>query len=93
MENLLITHPKVADAAVIGVPNPDFGEEVKAVVQPLNPADATAAFADELIEFCRAHLSPIKCPRSVDFDPALPRLENGKLYKRLIKDRYWPATS
>ena len=89
VENLLITHPRVADAAVIGVPNPDFGEEVKAVVQPLDPADATDAFAAELIAFCKAHLSPIKCPRSVDFDPALPRLDNGKLYKRLIKDRYW----
>ncbi|NCU10677.1 MAG: acyl-CoA synthetase [Sphingomonadaceae bacterium] len=91
VENLLITHPKVADAAVIGVPNPDFGEEVKAVVQPLDPADATLVFAKELLAFCRANLSPIKCPRSVDFDPALPRLENGKLYKRLIKDRYWDA--
>ncbi len=89
VENLLITHPRVADAAVIGVPNPDFGEEVKAVVQPLDPADATPQFAKELIDFCKAHLSPIKCPRSVDFDPALPRLDNGKLYKRLIKDRYW----
>ena len=89
VENLLITHPRVADAAVIGVPNPDFGEEVKAVVQPLDPADATPVFAEELIAFCKAHLSPIKCPRSVDFDPALPRLDNGKLYKRLIKDRYW----
>ena len=91
VENLLITHPRVADAAVIGVPNPDFGEEVKAVVQPLDPADATADFAAELMAFCREHLSPVKCPRSVDFDPALPRLDNGKLYKRLIKDRYWPA--
>lgn len=91
VENLLITHPRVADAAVIGVPNPDFGEEVKAVVQPLDPADATADFAAELMAFCREHLSPVKCPRSVEFDPALPRLDNGKLYKRLIKDRYWPA--
>ena len=89
VEDLLITHPKVADAAVIGVPNADFGEEVKAVVQPLDPADATPAFAEELIAFCKARLSPIKCPRSVDFDSALPRLDNGKLYKRLVKDRYW----
>jgi acyl-coenzyme A synthetase/AMP-(fatty) acid ligase len=89
VENLLITHPRVADAAVIGVPNPDFGEEVKAVVQPLNPADANPEFAADLIAFCKTNLSPIKCPRSVDFDLALPRLDNGKLFKRLIKDRYW----
>jgi acyl-coenzyme A synthetase/AMP-(fatty) acid ligase len=93
VENLLITHPRVADAAVLGVPNPDFGEEVKAVVQPLDPADATSDFAAELIAFCKANLSPVKCPRSVDFDPALPRLDNGKLYKRLIKDRYWSQQS
>jgi len=89
IENLLITQPKVADAAVIGVPNADFGEEVKAVVQPMDWADATPEFAAELIDHCKAHLSPVKCPRSVDFDPALPRLDNGKLYKRLLKDRYW----
>jgi len=89
IENLLITHPNVADAAVIGVPNAEFGEEVKAVVQSVDPQNSTPGFAEELLAFCRAHLSPIKCPRSVDFDPALPRLENGKLYKRLIKDRYW----
>ena len=91
VENLLITHPKVADAAVIGVPNAEFGEEVKAVVQPMDWSDATPEFAAELIAHCKKHLSPVKCPRSVDFDPALPRLDNGKLYKRLVKDRYWPG--
>jgi acyl-CoA synthetase (AMP-forming)/AMP-acid ligase II len=88
-ENLLISHPWVADVAVIGVPNEDFGEEVKAVVQPANWDDAGPALADELIAYCREHLSPIKCPRSVDFDPELPRHPTGKLYKRLIRDRYW----
>lgn len=90
VENLLISHPKVADAAVIGVPNADFGEEVKAVVQAADPHAAGPALADELIAYCREQLSAIKCPRTVDFDPQLPRLDNGKLYKRLIKDRYWP---
>ncbi|MDE2568034.1 MAG: acyl-CoA synthetase [Sphingomonadales bacterium] len=91
VENLLITHPKVADAAVIGVPNAEFGEEVKAVVQPLDPADATPEFSEELIAFCKSALSHVKCPRSIDFDLALPRLDNGKLYKRLVKDRYWSS--
>lgn len=89
IENLLITHPRVMDAAVVGVPNEEFGEEVKAVVQPLNPDDTSDEFAAELIAFCKENLSHVKCPRSVDFDPELPRMDNGKLYKRHIRDRYW----
>lgn len=88
-ENLLISHPKVADVAVIGVPNEEFGEEVKAVVQPADWRDAGPALAEELIAYCRAHLSPVKCPRSIDFEQELPRHPTGKLYKRLIRDRYW----
>ncbi len=88
-ENILVTHPKVMDVAVFGVPNEDFGEEVKAVVQPKHWEDATPEFAEELIEFCRSHISHIKCPRSVDFEKELPRHPTGKLYKRLLKDRYW----
>ena len=88
-ENLLITHPKVMDCAVFGVPNTDFGEEVKAVVQPRDMAEAGPALAEELIAFCKQHLSAIKCPRSVDFEPELPRHPTGKLYKRLLRDRYW----
>jgi len=88
-ENLLITHPKVADVAVIGVPNEEFGEEVKAVVQPMDMSEAGPALAEELLDFCRANLSHLKCPRSVDFDPELPRYPTGKLFKRLLRDRYW----
>ena len=89
VENLLVTHPKVADAAVIGVPNDEYGEEVRAVVQPVDMNDAGPVLAAELIAFCRAHLSHLKCPRAVDFDAELPRHPTGKLYKRLLRDRYW----
>ncbi len=88
-ENLLITHPMVADAAVFGAPNADLGEEVKAVVQLMPGVEAGSAIADELIAFCREHLAHIKCPRSVDFEIELPRLPTGKLYKRVLRERYW----
>jgi acyl-CoA synthetase (AMP-forming)/AMP-acid ligase II len=88
-ENVLISHPRVADVAVIGVPNEDFGEEVKGVVQPIDWTDASPALADELVAYCRERLSPIKCPRTIDFERELPRHPTGKLYKRLIRDRYW----
>jgi long-chain acyl-CoA synthetase len=88
-ENILITHPSVADVAVFGVPNEDFGEEVKAVVQPIDMADASPELAAELIAYCQESLAKIKCPRSIDFEAELPRHPTGKLYKRLLKDRYW----
>ncbi|AIT79797.1 acyl-CoA synthetase [Novosphingobium pentaromativorans] len=91
VENLLITHPAVEDVAVIGVPNPDFGEEVKAVVQAKSSAQPGDALASELIEWCRERLADVKCPRSIDFDPALPRTDTGKLMKKEVKARYWPA--
>ena len=88
-ENLLVTHPKVADAAVFGVPNEDLGEEVKAVVQLMPGIEPGPAIEAELIAFCQQHLAKLKCPKSLEFDPALPRLPTGKLYKKALRDRYW----
>jgi len=88
-ENVLIMHDAVIDVAVFGVPNEEFGEEVKAVVQPKNMADAGPELEITLMDYCRAQLSHIKCPRSIDFREELPRHPTGKLYKRLLKDEYW----
>jgi acyl-CoA synthetase (AMP-forming)/AMP-acid ligase II len=93
IENLLITHPKVADAAVIGAPDPDMGERVVAVVQPLDMADAGEALADELREWLAPQLSRIKMPRQIDFRESLPRELTGKLYKRLLRDEYRAAAA
>ncbi|HMC38998.1 MAG TPA: acyl-CoA synthetase [Acidimicrobiales bacterium] len=87
-ENVLVMHPKVADAAVFGVPNDEFGEEVKAVIEPLAGVAGGPDLAEELMTYCRDHLAGYKCPRSIDFGE-LPRDPNGKLYKRRIRDRYW----
>ena len=89
IENLLITHPKVADAAVVGAPDPVMGEKVVAVIQPVAPGAKHDDLRDELIAFCRASLSHVKTPRQVDFVEELPRHPNGKLYKRQIRDAYW----
>ncbi|MGH1358119.1 MAG: acyl-CoA synthetase [Burkholderiaceae bacterium] len=88
-ENQLVTHPEVIDAAVFGVPDADFGEQVKAVVQPRDMARAGPEFEAELIAWCREHIAHHKCPKSVDFSEALPREANGKLYKRGLRDEYW----
>jgi len=89
IEDCLIPHELVADAAVFGVPNEDMGEEVKAVVQLMPGVDASDATRETLLAHCREHLAGYKIPRSIDFEPELPRLPTGKLYKRLLRDKYW----
>ncbi len=85
IEDALVLHPKVADVGVIGVPNDDFGEEVKAVVQAAEGVVPDAALAEELIAFCRERLAGYMVPRSVDFWHELPRLPTGKLYKNELR--------
>ena len=92
IENLLIGHPKIADVAVVGAPHEEMGEQVVAVVQPANWADAGDELAAEIMAYARANLSHVKAPRRVDFMQELPRHATGKLYKRLIRDAYWGKT-
>jgi long-chain acyl-CoA synthetase len=87
-ENLLVTHPKVLDAAVFGVPDDEMGQRVMAVVQTVDPADATDEFGDELMAWLREHLSHFKCPRSIAFEAQLPRTDTGKLYKNGLIEKY-----
>lgn len=88
IENRLALHPDIADVAVFGIPNAEYGEEVKAVVQLKDISKASPSLAAELIAFCRERLSHVKCPRSIDFEAELPRQENGKLFKHVLKQRY-----
>ena len=89
IENLLITHPKVADVAVFGVPDAEMGEAVKAVIEPANGQAPSEDLAAELMTYARERLAHYMAPRSIDFIEKMPRLPTGKLYKRLLRDAYW----
>ena len=93
VEDVLVLHPAVADVAVFGVPEAEMGEEVKAVVQPAAGHVPGPELEAEILAFCRDHLSHYKCPRSVDFTDALPRGENGKLYKKALREAYWASSA
>jgi long-chain acyl-CoA synthetase len=87
-ENLLVTHPKVLDAAVFGIPDAEMGQRVKGVVQTVDQVDATEVFAEELLAWLRERLAHYKCPRSISFEAQLPRTDTGKLYKQELINRY-----
>jgi long-chain acyl-CoA synthetase len=89
IESVLLTHPRVADAAAFGIPNEDWGEEVKAVIEPAPGSQAGPALTDEIMAFCVEKMAKYKCPRSIDFIAIMPRDPNGKLYKRKLRDPYW----
>ena len=92
VENVLIAHPAVVDAAVFGIPHAEFGEEVKAAVELTTGIAPDERIAAELIAFCRARLAHYKCPKSIDFHRELPRHQTGKLYKRELRDAYWKSS-
>jgi long-chain acyl-CoA synthetase len=89
IESVLLTHPKVADAAAFGIPHDDWGEEVKAVIEPIPEAEPGEALAEEILAFCADKLAKYKTPRTLDFTAEMPRDPNGKLYKRKLRDPYW----
>ena len=89
IENVFLTHPKVGDVAVFGIPNEDWGEEVKAVVEPAAGVETGDALTQELLAFCKEKLAKFKLPRSIDYTDEMPRDPNGKLYKRRLRDPYW----
>lgn len=89
IDDVLATHPAVADVACIGVPNAEWGEEVKALVQLSDSGTAGQALADELIAYCDGRLAKQKWPRSVEFVEEIPRSEAGKIYRRALREPYW----
>ena len=89
IESELILHEKVTDCTVFGIPNADWGEEIKAVVQPADGVVGDQALTDEIIEYLSSRIAKMKLPRSIDYLDELPRDPNGKLYKRRLRDPYW----
>jgi len=89
IEGVLLSQPKVADAAVFGIPHEDWGEEIKAVIEPASGVEPGPELTDELLAFCRERLAKFKVPRSIDYIDEMPRDPNGKLYKRRLRDPYW----
>ena len=89
VEGAMLQHPEVGDVAVFGIPHDDWGEQVKAVVEPSAAATDRAGLPDRLLQHCSEHLAKYKCPRTVDLVDRLPRDPNGKLYKRRLRDPYW----
>ena len=92
IEAVLVGHPAVHDAAVFGIPNEEFGEEIKAAVEVTPGLESSEKLAEDLIAHCREHLAGFKAPRSIDFVDGLPRHPTGKLFKRLLRDAYWQAS-
>ncbi len=89
IENVLLGFPKIGDVAVFGIPNDDWGEEIKAVVEPAHGVEPSPELADEILAYCAEKLARFKMPKSIDFTDAMPRDPNGKLYKRKLRDPYW----
>ena len=89
IESELIMHPKVADVAVFGIPHADWGEEVKAVIEPVDGIVGSTELADEILAWSKDRIAKFKMPRSIDFTNEMPRDPNGKLYKRKLRDPYW----
>ena len=89
IEHVLLGHPSVVDVAVFGIPNDDWGEEIKAVVEPVDGVEGSDELAADILEYCSTRLAKFKTPKSIDFTDAMPRDPNGKLYKRKLRDPYW----